>query len=94
MNIKKQPYMAADGAVPFPGGEHDSPRMGDSLVRGCDSSDLEQERDLRELEESAEAVRLLRAFLDTVAARGYCAAADDAMAIYWDERQRERGRTA
>jgi hypothetical protein len=92
----EQPYMDRSGVVHFPGESDDSARMGDSLVRDRDSSELEleQERDLRELEESAEAVRLLRAFLDTIAARGYCAAADDAMAIYWDERQRERGRTA
>ena len=91
------PYMDGRGAVHFPGeGESDEPLRDRTvhLSAPVDSRDLEQERDLRELEESAEAVRLLRAFLDTVAARGYCAAADDAMAIYWDERQRERGRTA
>ena len=88
--------MDRSGVVRFPERESDEPpRMGDlGNHPPVDSRDLEQERDLRELEESAEAVRLLRAFLDTIAARGYCAAADDAMAIYWDERQRERGRTA
>ena len=44
--------MDGRGAVHFPGGEHDSPRMGDSLVRSADSVELEkqQEQDLIELE--------------------------------------------
>jgi hypothetical protein len=54
MNMK-QPYMAADGVIRFPGeSSYEPPRMGNSLVRGCDSSDLEQEqeRDLREIEKA------------------------------------------
>jgi len=48
----RTPYMDGRGAVHFPGGEHDSPRMGDSLVRSADSVELEkqQEQDLIELE--------------------------------------------
>ena len=51
MNIKKQPYMAADGVIRFPG-ESDEPLRDRTvhLSAPVDSRDLEQERDLRELE--------------------------------------------
>jgi hypothetical protein len=51
----KQPHMDRFGVVRFPSEGESSdepPRMGDSLVRDRDSSELEleQERDLREIE--------------------------------------------
>ena len=50
MNMK-QPYMAADGVIRFPG-ESDEPLRDRTvhLSAPVDSRDLEQERDLRELE--------------------------------------------
>ena len=91
MNIKKQPYMAADGAVHFPGGEHDSPRMGDSLVRGCDSSDLEQERDLREIDDVDIALALVDDLIATIERRGICQYAIARMIDRFEELRENRG---
>ena len=52
MNMK-QPYMAADGVIRFPG-ESDEPLRDRTvhLSAPVDSRDLEQERDLREIEKA------------------------------------------
>jgi hypothetical protein len=91
----EQPYMDRSGVVHFPGGEHDSPRMGDSLVRGCDSSDLEQEqeRDLREIDDVDIALALVDDLIATIERRGICQYAIARMIDRLEE-LRNLGRTA
>jgi hypothetical protein len=69
--------------------------MGDSLVRGCDSSDLEQEqeRDLREIDDVDIALALVDDLIATIERRGICQYAIARMIDRLEE-LRNLGRTA
>ena len=84
----RTPYMDGRGAVHFPAeGEssYEPPRMGDHLVRGCDSSDLEQERDLREIDDVDIALALVDDLIATIERRGICQYAIRQMLDRFDE---------
>ena len=87
--------MDGRGAVHFPGGEHDSPRMGDSLVRSADSVELEkqQEQDLIELDDVDIALALVDDLIATIERRGICQYAIARMIDRFEE-LRNLGRTA
>ena len=65
--------------------------MGDHLVRGCDSSDLEQERDLREIDDVDLALALVDDLIATIERRGICQNAIARMIDRFEELRGNRG---
>ena len=93
MNMK-QPYMAADGVIRFPG-ESDEPLRDRTvhLSAPVDSRDLEQERDLREIDDVDIALALVDDLIATIERRGICQYAIARMIDRFEE-LRNLGRTA
>ena len=87
------PYMDGRGAVHFPERESDEPpRMGDlGNHPPVDSRDLEQERDLREIDDVDIALALVDDLIATIERRGICQYAIARMIDRFEELRENRG---
>ena len=100
MNIKR-PYMDRSGVVRFPAGVVRFPAEGESdeplrdrtvhLSAPVDSRDLEQERDLREIDDVDIALALVDDLIATIERRGICQYAIARMIDRFEELRENRG---